>query len=95
MLPWTFSLAAICARLITAFDAAVTAAAKVLCNSTTVFGVLIEAGYNGIEARTVLFAAIAAFPAGGLHKQLGPAAGFLAVQALNLVRVISLFYLGQ
>ena len=84
-----------CAALVTAFDPSVTATGKVLWNSTTGFGVSIEAGCNGIEACIVLFAAIAAFPAGWRHKLLGLGAGFLAVQALNVVRVVSLFYLGQ
>ncbi|MDR0248034.1 MAG: exosortase H, partial [Burkholderiales bacterium] len=36
-----------------------------------------------------------AFPAPWKHKILGVLSGFVAVQALNVVRVISLFYLGQ
>jgi exosortase H (IPTLxxWG-CTERM-specific) len=36
-----------------------------------------------------------AFPASWRHKLVGLVAGFVAVQALNVVRVISLFYLGQ
>ena len=36
-----------------------------------------------------------AFPAPWKHRALGMLAGLLAVQALNVVRVISLFYLGQ
>jgi exosortase H (IPTLxxWG-CTERM-specific) len=36
-----------------------------------------------------------AFPAPGKHRVIGILAGLCAVQALNIVRVISLFYLGQ
>jgi exosortase H (IPTLxxWG-CTERM-specific) len=36
-----------------------------------------------------------AFPAGWKHKLIGLGAGFVAIQALNVLRVISLFYLGQ
>lgn len=36
-----------------------------------------------------------AFPSTWKHKLAGLVAGFAAVQALNVVRVISLFYLGQ
>ena len=36
-----------------------------------------------------------AYPAPWRYKLLGIGAGFLAIQALNLVRIISLFYLGQ
>ncbi len=42
-----------------------------------------------------LFAAIIAFPSSWRHKIVGFLVGFLAIQALNVVRVISLFYLGQ
>ncbi len=61
----------------------------------TGFGVSIEPGCNGIEACIVLFAAVIAFPSTLRHKLLGLVAGFAAVQALKVVRVISLFYLGQ
>ena len=40
-------------------------------------------------------AAMVAFPAPWKHRLAGLAAGIVAVQALNVVRVISLFYLGQ
>jgi exosortase H (IPTLxxWG-CTERM-specific) len=43
----------------------------------------------------VLIAAILAFPASWPRKLAGLAAGIVAVQGLNVVRVISLFYLGQ
>lgn len=95
VLPWTALLARMCAALVMWFDASAAAAGKVLWNTQTGFGVSIEAGCNGIEACIVLFAAIMAFPERWRHKVLGLAAGFVAVQALNVVRVISLFYLGQ
>ena len=43
----------------------------------------------------ILFAAIFAFPAPFKNKLIGFAIGFVAIQALNLVRIISLFYMGQ
>ncbi|CAM3873761.1 exosortase H [Paracidovorax anthurii] len=95
VLPWTAMLARICAALVTWFDSSAAASGKVLWNHTTGFGVSIEAGCNGIEACIVLFAAVMAFPSTWRHKLIGIAAGFVAVQALNIVRVISLFYLGQ
>lgn len=95
VLPWTALLARVCAGLVTWFDASAAAAGKVLWNTQTGFGVSIEPGCNGIEACIVLFAAIVAFPERLRHKLLGLVAGFAAVQGLNVVRVISLFYLGQ
>lgn len=95
VLPWTALLARMCAALVTRFDSSAAAAGKVLWNQATGFGVSIEPGCNGIEACIVLFAAIIAFPSTWRHKLVGVVAGFVAVQALNIVRVISLFYLGQ
>lgn len=95
VLPWTALLARICVALVTLFDSTAAAAGKVLWNTVTGFGVSIEPGCNGIEACIVLFAAVIAFPSTWRHKLVGLVAGFVAVQALNVVRVISLFYLGQ
>lgn len=95
VLPWTEALARISAGLITLFDAHVVASGKILQNTTNGFAVSIEAGCNGIEAAIVLIAAMLAFPAPWKHRAIGVLAGLFAVQVLNIVRVISLFYLGQ
>lgn len=95
IVPWTSLLARMCAALVTLFDSTAAAAGKVLWNTVTGFGVSIEPGCNGIEACIVLFAAVMAFPSSWRHKMLGLVWGFVAVQGLNMVRVISLFYLGQ
>ena len=95
VLPWTTLLAYMCAKLVTWFDSSAAASGKVLWNQATGFGVSIEPGCNGIEACIVLFAAMMAFPSTWKHKLAGLVVGFAAVQALNVVRVISLFYLGQ
>lgn len=95
VLPWTAHLAQVCAWLVLGFDSTAASAGKVLWNTVSGFGVSIEPGCNGIEACIVLFAAVIAFPSTLRHKVWGIILGFLAVQALNVVRVISLFYLGQ
>lgn len=95
ILPWTTLLAKVCLGLVTLFDASAAAMGKVLWNPATGFGVSIEPGCNGVEACMILFAAILAFPATLRHKLWGLVLGFVAVQGLNIVRVISLFYLGQ
>ena len=71
------------------------AVGKVMRSTQNGFAVSIEAGCNGVEATIVLLAAILAFPAPWKHKLAGLAAGIVAVQGLNVLRVISLFYLGQ
>ena len=95
VIPWTEALARLSAGLITGFDPAVVSSGKVLQSATNGFAVSIEAGCNGVEAAIVLIAAMLAFPATWKHRAIGIAAGLVAVQALNVVRVVSLFYLGQ
>jgi len=93
--PWTNTLAAVSARLVTFFDPNVIATGKVLQSTANGFAVSIESGCNGVEATIVLVAAILAFPAPWKHRLMGLVAGVVAVQGLNVIRVISLFYLGQ
>lgn len=95
VVPWTNTLARISTWLVTVFDPNVMAVGKIMRSTTNGFAVSIEAGCNGVEATIVLLAAILAFPASWKHKLAGLAAGIVAVQGLNIVRVISLFYLGQ
>jgi len=95
VVPWTNTLASISASLVKLFDPNVIAQGKVLQSARNGFAVSIEAGCNGVEATIVLLAAILAFPASWKRKLLGLAIGVIAVQGLNIVRVISLFYLGQ
>jgi exosortase H (IPTLxxWG-CTERM-specific) len=93
--PWTDAVAAMGVGLVRAFDAGVVAKGAVIRSLANGFAVEIQAGCNGIEACITLFAAMLAFPASWAHRLVGIAIGFVAVQALNLVRVVSLFYLGQ
>jgi exosortase H (IPTLxxWG-CTERM-specific) len=95
VLPWTEALARISAGLIKLFDPHVAGFGKVLQSTTNGFAISIEAGCNGIEAAIVLIAAMLAFPAPWRHRVIGILAGLCTVQALNVVRVITLFYLGQ
>src|SRR4029079_875721 len=95
VVPWTDAIATISAWVVTLFDPNVVATGKVLRSTVNGFAVSIEAGCNGIEATIVLVAAIFAFPAPWRERFVGLVAGIVAVQGLNIVRVISLFYLGQ
>lgn len=94
VLPWTSHLADVCGWLMQRFDSQVAVTGKIIRSTTSAFGVSIEPGCNGVEAMIVLLAAIAAFPAPLRYKLKGLAAGLIAIQALNLVRIISLYYLG-
>ena len=93
--PFTAVLADVSTAVILPFDDTVISQGRILRDASTGFAVSIEAGCNGVEAAIVLIAGIVAFPASIQHKVIAILAGFLFVQALNIVRIISLFYLGQ
>jgi exosortase H (IPTLxxWG-CTERM-specific) len=93
--PWTDAVAHVSGALMRAFDGSITTRGNVIGSQASAFAVSIEAGCNGLEATLVLIAAIVAFPSPWKHRLRGIALGVLAVQALNVVRVASLFYLGQ
>lgn len=95
VIPWTNGLAHFCAQLVAFFDDSAVATGKILRSTANGFAVSIEAGCNGVEATLVLIAAILAFPSTWRQKAWGLGLGFFAVQGLNVVRIISLFYLGQ
>jgi len=95
VLPFTDVLAQISAWLIKLFDSDVQSYGKIIQSTANGFAVSIERGCNGIEAVIILVAALAAFPSTWTQKLVGFAFGFVAIQALNLVRIISLFYMGQ
>ena len=95
VIPFTEGIAKVSVNLVTLFDDRVVAAGKVIRSLDNGFAVSIEAGCNGVEAMIVLAAAIFAFPAPWKRKLAGFVIGTIAIQALNIVRIISLFYIGQ
>lgn len=95
IIPFTAGIARVSAWMVQLFDDKVLSQGIILRNGENGFAVSIQAGCNGVEAVIVLAAAILAFPAPWRHKAIGFILGFMAIQALNLIRIISLFYLGQ
>lgn len=93
--PFTEHLAAASAGLLKLFDADVTSSGIVIQSLANGTSVAILAGCNGIEAMICLTAAILAYPATWAQRLWGLALGYLAIQSLNIVRIISLFYLLQ
>ena len=93
--PWTDSVARVSGALMRVFDASITTSGNVIGATGSPFAVSIEAGCNGVEATLVLVAAMLAFPAPWRHRVRGMLIGVAAVQALNVLRVVSLFYLGR
>jgi exosortase H (IPTLxxWG-CTERM-specific) len=95
IVPFTQLIAKISAWLIMLFDTDVISEGVVIRDLGNGFAVAIHAGCNGVEAVIVLVAAIIAFPSPWKYKLGGIFIGSIVVQFLNLIRVISLFYLGQ
>ena len=93
IIPWTQFLAQLSGFIASLFDANVVSRGKFLLDRSTGGGVSIEAGCNGIEACLILIAAMLAYPSHWKPKLAGILIGILAVQTVNVVRVVSLFYL--
>ncbi len=94
-IPFTSLLATISAWLMMLFDSDVGAQGVIIYSLSRSWAVEIAPGCDGIEAVIILFSAIFAFPATFKQKLIGFVIGFFAIQALNLVRIISLFYMGM
>jgi exosortase H (IPTLxxWG-CTERM-specific) len=58
------------------------------------FAVNIRNGCNGVEAMLIYLAAVIAFPASWRARLLGLGLGIVAIQLVNLVRVIALYLTG-
>src|SRR6185295_16636364 len=58
------------------------------------FAVNIRNGCNGVEALLIFLAAVLAFPASWKSRLTGLTLGILAIQVVNLVRVVALFLTG-
>jgi exosortase H (IPTLxxWG-CTERM-specific) len=95
IVPFTSMLAQVSVAIISPFDSTVASHGKILFFRDSGFSVSIEAGCNGVEAMIVLLAAVVAYPASWRARLVAIVLGFLAVQAMNIVRIISLFYIGE
>lgn len=95
IIPWTHLLAEMSSYIVRMFDTHAIANGVILRDTQSGFAVSIQPGCNGIEAIIVLIAAMLAYPAPIKAKVNGIIIGFIAVQSLNVLRIISLFYLGQ
>ncbi len=91
--PITSAVAKVSAFFMTRYDPTVVASGISIYNKDTLNGIDVVAGCNGMEAVIILFAAVFAFPATFLQKIAGFLVGFLAIHALNVVRIVSLYYL--
>jgi exosortase H (IPTLxxWG-CTERM-specific) len=75
-------------------DAAVHATRRDILLSSPRFSVTIYNGCNGLITSLIFISGVLAFPAGWRAKLVGTMVGLLAIQAINQVRIVSLFYIG-
>jgi exosortase H (IPTLxxWG-CTERM-specific) len=93
IVPFTSGLAHVSVWLMRLFDSNVIAQNDAIVDALRGGGIQIVAGCNGVEAVLILVSAVLAFPSPWKYKLTGIGLGFIAIQALNLVRIISLYYL--
>lgn len=92
---FTAMLVKVSAGIIRVFGGSAAAQQKVLSNPASGFAITVEDTCNASNVVILLWAAVLAFPAGWRHKAKGIALGTLLIHVVNLVRIVSLFYLGQ
>ena len=92
IVPFTAGVARVSAVLLSGIGEKVSVAGTEIRSGA--FAVNIENGCNGVEAALLFGSAVLAFPAPWRRRVLGLVVGFAAIQLLNLVRVVSLFWIG-
>jgi exosortase H (IPTLxxWG-CTERM-specific) len=92
IVPFTAGIARVSAAILSVLGEDVTVSGTEIRSPR--FAVNIENGCNGVETALLFGAAVLAFPAPWKRRLLGLAAGFAAIQIINLLRVVSLFWVG-
>lgn len=92
VVPFTTMVATISGQLLVLFGEDMTVNGCQL--SSPRFAVTIYNGCNGLITSLIFISGVLAFPARWPAKVLGVLGGLLAIQTINLVRIISLFYIG-
>jgi len=93
--PFTQLLVDISAHLIAPFDSRVIADGDILRFSDGRGAVQVLSGCNAVEVCALLAAAMLAYPTTFLRSLTGAALAILALQVVNLLRIISLLYLSR
>ena len=92
IVPFTEGIAGVSGAALKLIGQPVTVTGSMIASNR--FAVNINNGCNGVEAMLILLASIVAFPASNKQRAAGLALGALAVQLLNLVRIMTLYLLG-
>lgn len=90
--PFTAAIAQVSGGILGLLGQKVTMNGTIITNAR--FAVNIRNGCNGVEAMLIFLSAVLAFPAPWRSRLSGLALGILAIQLINLVRVVSLYLTG-
>jgi exosortase H (IPTLxxWG-CTERM-specific) len=91
--PFTAGIASISASILNVLGERTTVAGTEIRSAS--FAVNIKNGCNGIETVLLFGSAVLAFPTTLRRKGIGLLLGFATIEALNFVRVVSLFWIGR
>ena len=92
VIPYTTMVANIAGNILKLIGEDITISGCVLRSPR--FAVTIYNGCNGLITSLIFISGVLAFPAKASAKLIGVVGGLLAIQAINMVRIISLFYIG-
>ena len=93
IVPFTEIIASGSAAVLRSVESGVFAAGTVIRSPR--FAIDVQNGFNGVEAVILLCAAILAFPATLRSRLVGLAIASVTIELLNVVRLSSLFWLGE
>ena len=92
VVPYTAFIARVSGSVLRLFGESATVTGCVV--SSPRFAVTIFNGCNGLITSLIFISGVLAFPARWPAKVIGVVGGLAAIQLLNLVRIVSLFYIG-
>lgn len=93
IVPFTAGIARVSGALLTALGERVSVEGTEIRSPG--FAVQIENGCNGLETILLFASAVLAFPASPARRAFGLLLGFAAIEVFNLLRVASLFWVGE
>ncbi len=92
VVPYTALIARVSGAILRLFGESATVSGCIV--SSPRFAVEIFNGCNGLITSLIFVSGVLAFPAKWPAKVIGVIGGLLAIQVINMVRIVSLFYVG-
>ncbi len=90
--PYTAGVAKVAGRILQGLGEKVTVRGCLLASPR--FAVTIFNGCNGLITTLIFLSAVLAFPVGWRPKLIGVVGGIVAIQLINMIRIVSLYYIG-